>query len=166
MKKTIITIIALVFSVSCFAQKQELQFPFQGGKEKMTRFFKDSIKISDAISKRKLTGVVMVKFTADEQGAVQKIVVYYADDASLVPAVVDAVKKSNDKWVIPSGEKTHDFVMPFYIRFNLPEIDDPALQKATYQNYKNKRAIFPNNQIPLDVATLLPSVTISYDVMM
>ena len=56
--------------------------------------------------------------------------------------------------------------MPFYIRYNLPEVDDADLAKAALTNYRNKKPIYSNNQIPLDMVTLLPAVTINYDVVL
>jgi len=163
MKKISLSIIALLIAVGCFAQK-ELAFPFKGGKEAMTRFFKDSLVISRDIIQKRAAGVVMFKFTVDETGTVKKTIVYYADDAILAVPVIEAIKKSNNKWVIPSHEKIHDYVIPFYIRYNLPETPDADLQNAAFNNYRNKRPILPNNQIPLDMTTLLPAITLSYDV--
>jgi hypothetical protein len=163
MKKITLSVIALLISAGCFAQKG-LAFPFQGGKEAMIRFFKDSLVISQDIIQKKTAGMVMFKFTADDQGNIKKTIIYYADDAILAIPVIEAIKKSNHKWTIPNHEKVHDYVVPFYIRYNLPEDPDARLQKAAFDNYRNKRPILPNNQIPLDMATLLPAVTISYDV--
>lgn len=165
MKKIALSIVALLISISCFAQ-QQLAFPFKGGKDKMTRFFKDSLAVSKGIINRKITGVVMFKFTADDKGDVSKTIIYYADDAVLAIPVIEAIKKTSGQWVIPAGEKTHDFLMPVYIRYNLPENDEPDLQKAALTNYRNKHPIFTNNQLPLDMATLLPAVTISYNVLL
>ena len=164
MKKIALSFIILVSAITCFAQ-QKLAFPFLGGKDIMTRFFKDSLVVSQDIIQRKNTGLVVLKFSANNQGEIKKTVVYYADDASLVPSVIDALKKSNRKWVIPEPEKIHDFVLPVYIRYNVPEGYSDDLQKAAFNNYRNKRPILPNNQIPLDMATLLPSITISYDIL-
>ena len=165
MKKITVFAIALFVSVSCFAQKQA-PFPFKGGKEAMTRFFKDSISIPQEIIKRRVTGVVMLKFTADDKGEVSKTIIYYADDAYLTIPINDALKKSAGKWVIDAKEKTHDFVMPFYIRYNLPEVDDADLAKSVLTNYRRKKPIYSNNQIPLDMVTLLPAVTINYDIVL
>ena len=166
MKKIALSIIVLLVSVSCFAQKQQLAFPFKGGKDKMTRFFKDSLVVSQEIVNRQITGVVIFKFTADDKGDVSKTIVFYADDANLTIPVIAAIKKSSGNWTIPTGEKSHDFLLPVYIRYNLPENDDPSLQKSALSNYRNKRPIFTNNQVPLDMATLLPAVTISYNVLL
>ena len=165
MKKITISAIALLLSISCFAQKQA-GFPFKGGKEAMTKFFKDSVSIPQEIIKRRVTGVVMLKFTADDKGEVSKTIIYYADDAYLTIPINDALKKSAGKWVIDAKEKTHDFVMPFYIRYNLPEVDDADLAKSALTNYRRKKPIYSNNQIPLDMVTLLPAVTINYDIVL
>lgn len=166
MKKITLSIIALLISVSCFAQKQQLAFPFKGGKDKMVKFFKDSLVVSHDIINRRLAGVVIFKFTADDKGDVSKTIVFYADDANLTVPVIAAIKKSSGSWTIPTGEKSHDFLLTIYIRYNLPENDDPSLQKSALSNYRNKRPIFTNNQVPLDMATLLPAVTINYDVLL
>lgn len=131
----------------------------------MTHFFKDSLVVSPVIIQRKTTGVVILKFTADGQGNIAKTIIYYADDAILVSPVIEAVKKSNHKWIIPSREKSHDFIISVNIRYNLPETDDAAMQKAAMDNYRNKRPILSNNQVPLDMATLLPAITINYDIL-
>jgi len=162
MKRISISIIALLITASCFAQ-QKMMFPFQGGKEAMTGFFKDSIVVTPDIIHKKATGLVILKFSADGQGNVSKTIIYYADDAILVTPVIEAIKKSNHKWIIPSREKSHDFIISVNIRYNLPETDDAEMQKAAMQNYRNKRPILSNNQVPLDMATLLPAVTINYD---
>jgi hypothetical protein len=163
MKKVTVSIIALLLSVSCFAQ-EKLAFPFQGGRDVMSRFFKDSLVVSQDLIHKKAAGMVIFKFTADDKGNITKTILYYADDAVLVSPVIEAIKKSNHKWVIPNRQKYHDFVMPFYIRYNLPEGAEPDVLKAAYDTYRNKRPIFPNTQIPLDAATLLPAITVSYDV--
>jgi hypothetical protein len=164
MKKFTITIVTLLITISCFAQ-EKMMFPFQGGKDAMTHFFRDSLVVSPVIIQRKTTGVVILKFTADGQGNIAKTIIYYADDAILVSPVIEAVKKSNHKWIIPSREKSHDFIISVNIRYNLPETDDAGMQKAAMDNYRNKRPISSNNQVPLDTATLLPAITINYDIL-
>ena len=163
MKKISLSIIALLISFGCFAQ-EELAFPFQGGKEAMNRFFKDSLIVTQDIIHKKAVGVVLFKFTADIKGNIKKTIIYYADDAILAVPIIEAIKKSNHKWIIPNHEKAHDFIVPFYIRYNLPENPNADLQNAAYDNYRNRRPILPNDQIPLDMATLLPAITINYDV--
>jgi hypothetical protein len=163
MKKITLFIAALLFSISCMAQEQ-LAFPFQGGKDILTRFFRDSLAVSPQLIQKKVTGMVIVKFTADEKGGINKIIIYYADDAILVSPIIEALKKSNHKWIIPDREKHHDFILPFSIGFNRPAPESADLQKAMLDNYNDKHPIFTNNQVPLDMATLLPTVMVKYDI--
>ncbi|MCR8557667.1 hypothetical protein KXD93_08435 [Mucilaginibacter sp. BJC16-A38] len=164
MKRIAISIIALLITVSCFAQERTI-FPFQGGKEAMTGFFRDSVVVGQNIIHKRATGVVILKFSADLQGNVSQTIIYYADDAILVTPIIEAIKKSNHKWIIPNREKSHDYIISVNIRYNLPDTDDSAIVKAAMENYRNKRPIFSNNQVPLGLATLLPAVTINYDIM-
>src|SRR5260370_32221406 len=106
MKRVLLSAIALFISVCCIAQ-QPLAFPFEGGSQVMTQFFKDSITVSPEIIKSKANGTVIFKFTADEKGTIQKLVIYYADDAILAPPMIAALKKSNHKWIVPDKEKFH-----------------------------------------------------------
>jgi hypothetical protein len=145
------------------AQDQS-SFPFQGGKAVMVSFFKDSLTVSPEIVQKKATGIAVFKFTADEKGAVTKIIVYYADDALLAPPIIEALKKSNHKWIIPDHEKTHDFIIPFSFSFNIPSPGVKALQKTVYDNYRNRNPIIATDQVPLDDTTLLPVVVINYDI--
>ena len=163
MKKTLLFIAAIALSVHCMAQ-QELSFPFQGGKEAMTQFFKDSLVVSPDIIQKKAIGTAVFKFTADAKGAISKIVVYYADDFLLTSPIIDALKKSNFKWIIPNHEKTHDFIIPFTFGFNAPPADNADLQKTVYDNYFNRKPIFSTDQVPLDETTLLPVVLVNYDI--
>jgi len=165
MKRLSLLITTILISISCFAQ-QQLAFPYKGGKDKMVKFFKDSLVVSQDIINRRITGVVIFKFTADDKGDVSKTIVFYADDANLTIPVIAAIKKTSGNWTLTAGEKSHDFLLPVYIRYNLPENDDPSLQKSALSNYRNKHPIFTNNQVPLDMATLLPAVTISYNVLL
>ena len=144
--------------------QEQLSFPFQGGKEGMDKFFKDSLTVSPEIIQKKAIGTAVFKFTADEKGAISKIIVYYADDAILAPAIIDALKKSNHKWIIPDREKTHDFIIPFTFGFNAPPADNADLQKTVYDNYFNRKPIFSTDQVPLDETTLLPVVLVNYDI--
>ena len=163
MKKIILLFVATMFAASCFAQ-QELAFPFQGGKEVMNNFFKANIDVSSDIVKRKLTGTAVFKFTSDTTGAIKKIIIYYADDVSLVTPIIEALKKSDGKWIIPFREKVHDFIIPFNINFQTPAMASAALQKAVYDFQRNRKPLLSNDQIPLDVATLLPTVSIIYEI--
>src|SRR5665213_527245 len=128
MKKSILFIAAILLSVHCMAHEQ-LSFPFQGGKEGMDKFFNDSLTVSQEIIQKKAIGTAVFKFTANEKGVISKIIVYYADDAILAPTIIDALKKSNHKWIIPDREKTHDFIITFAFSFNAPATDSADLQK-------------------------------------
>ena len=141
----------------------QLAFPFQGGKDIMTRFFKDSLTVSNDIIKKRATGMAIFKFTADEQGAISKVVIYYADDLLLTPPIIAALKKSNRKWIIPDHEKFHDFLIPFSVRFNPPILNNAEVQKSSYDFYKNSKRFMSTDQIPLNEATLLPAIVINYD---
>jgi hypothetical protein len=142
----------------------QLAFPFQGGKDILTRFFKDSLVVSDEIIQKKATGLVIFKFTADEKGGITKIIIYYADDAVLVPPIIDALKKSNHKWIIPDHEKFNDFILPVSFSFNPPAPGTKGVQKAVYEFNLKRKPIFSTDQIPLDLATLLPTIMINYDI--
>ncbi|WP_295673777.1 hypothetical protein [uncultured Mucilaginibacter sp.] len=161
--KKIIFIAALIFQTAyCFAQEQ-LSFPFQGGNDAMSQFFKDSLNVSQDIIQRKIIGTAVIKFTASQNGRISKIVVYYADDALLVQPVIDALRKTNRKWIISSAEKMHDFIIPFVFSFNPPETAGSDLQKTVYDNYHSRNPILSKDQVPLDETTLLPPVPVSYD---
>ena len=163
MKKILLFTIAVLSSVYCRAQT-ELAFPFQGGGTVMTRFFRDSLKVSPEIIKKKATGTAVFKFTADEKGTIKKIIVYYADDYLLTLPIIEALKKSNHKWVIPDHEKFHDFIIPFSISFNPPAMASNATIKEAYKFYSQRKPIISYNQVPLEYATLLPTVVVSYDI--
>ena len=163
MKKTILFFVAVMCAATCFAQ-QELAFPFQGGKEVMNSFFKENVDVSADIVKRKPSGTAVFKFTSDTAGTIKKIIVYYADDISLVTPIIDALKKSDGKWIIPFRTKTHDFIIPFNVNFKAPATANAALQKAVYDFHKSRRPLLSNDQIPLDMATLLPTVSVIYEI--
>ena len=152
----------MLFSVYSMAQ-ETLSFPFQGGKDVMTSFFKANIVVSQEIIQKRASGTVVFKFTADEKGTITKIVVYYADDAVLVPPIIEALKKSNHKWIIPDHEKFNDFIIPFSYTFNAPPAESEELRKDVYTYTRNRKPIFSTDQVPLDEATLLPAVSINYD---
>src|ERR1700712_1754903 len=140
MKNTLLILISLLSSAYCMAQ-QQLAFPFQGGGTAMTQFFKDSIAVSPDIIKSKANGTVIFKFTADQKGTIQKLVIYYADDAILAPPLIEALKKSNHKWVVPDNEKSHDFILSFAITFNPPAAGTPSPQKGVYNFYLKRKPI-------------------------
>ena len=157
-------IIALILIIGCRAMaQQELAFPFQGGKQIMMQYFKDNVTIPAELIKQQANGVAVFKFTADQQGNIQKIIVYYADDVSLTPPIIEALKKSARKWIIPDKEKVHDFILPFTIKFNSPAMETVALDKSAYAYYNKRQPVMAFNQIPIDMATLLPAVVINYD---
>jgi hypothetical protein len=162
MKKILLLVVTILLYGYCMAQAQ-LVFPFQGGKGIMTRFFKDSLIISPQIIQKKATGTAVFKFTADEQGVIRKMIVYYADDLILTQPIIEALKKSNHKWIIPDNEKSHDFIILFTIGFTTPATGNATLQKAVYDFYSHRKPILSYDQVPLDMATLLPSVVINYD---
>jgi hypothetical protein len=164
MKKFLIIAALIISSTYCKAQEGALAFPFQGGSPVMTRFFKDSVIVSPEIIQKKATGMAVIKFTADISGNVQKIVIYYADDYLLTLPIIEGLKKSTKKWIIPNKEKFHDFIIPFSINFRNPETGLAEVQKAAYDFYKNRRSITANDQIPLNSATLLPTVIIKYNI--
>lgn len=161
MKRIIFLATSLLF-LSVYCRAQQLSFPFQGGNQVMTRFFKDSLTVSPQIIKRRAAGVVVFKFTADEKGAITKLVIYYADDTSLAEPIIAALKKSNHKWIIPDHEKFHDFIIPFSIGFTPPATGNEAAQKAFYNFYLKRKPIVTVDQVPLDMATLLPTIVVNY----
>ena len=161
MKKLLI-IALLLSSVYCKAQEGDLAFPFQGGSPVMTRFFKDSLQVSADVKSKKATGTAVIKFTADINGNISRIVIYYADDYVLALPVIDALKRSSKKWIIPNKEKFHDFIIPFSIGYLNPSTGTGEVQKAAYDFYVHRRPITAKDQIPLNAATLLPTVVVEY----
>jgi len=164
MKKTLLLSIAVLFLAGYCVAQQQLSFPFQGGKEVMTKFFKDNVVVSPEIIQKRAVGIVIFKFTADIKGKITKMVIYYADDAVFAEPVADAIKKSNHKWVIPDYEKSHDYIIPFSFSFNTPVADTVEMEKPFFDGYRSRKPITTNNQVPLDLATLLPPVIVKYDI--
>src|SRR5579862_8407846 len=160
--KKLFSIIALFVSIHSFAQ-EKLAFPFQGGNKAMTQFFKDSLKVSKEIIHAKATGSVIFKFSADENGNIKNLVIYYADDVLLAPPAIEALKKSNHKWIIPNDEKMHDFVLPFLIKFKASDNDDMETQNAMHNFYTKRKPIVARDQIPLNLTTLLPAIVVNYE---
>ena len=144
--------------------QEQLAFPFQGGKEIMTRFFTENLIVPKDAVKKRVSGTAIFKFTADENGALSKIVIYHADDLALTPFIIEALKKSSSKWIIPNREKFHDFILPFSIRHNTPVTGAAEVQKSHYDFYKSSRPFVATDQIPLNEASLLPTIVINYDV--
>ena len=163
MKKILLLAVALIISSYCIAQ-QQLAFPFQGGSDAMKQFFKDSLTVSPEIIKSKATGTVVFKFSADQKGTIQKLVIYYADDAVLAPPLIEVLKKSNHRWVVPDNEKSHDFILSFAVSFNPPAPATRSPQKAVYNFYLKKKPILSTNQVPLDNVTLLPAIDVRYSI--
>ena len=161
MRKIIIAICILLASRAAMAQ-QELAFPFQGGNKVMGKFFKDSLMVTPEIIKKRATGTAVFKFTADEKGNIKKIIIYYADDYVLTIPIIEALKRSNHKWIIPDKEKVHDFILPFSINFIPPPTGADKVEKEAYDYYVKRKPYLSYDQIPLDMATLLPTVTINY----
>jgi hypothetical protein len=161
--KKILLIVALVFTAFCCKAQDEVPFPFQGGSTIMTRFFKDSLTVSPDIIQKKATGMVIFKFTADINGVIKKIIIYYADDYVLVPPLTEALRRSSRKWVIPNHEKLHDFLITFTVNFNPPVVASRALEGDMYNFYAQRKPILSVNQVPIDDATLLPNVVVNYD---
>ena len=162
MKKLLLATICLFVCGCCMAQ-EDLAFPFQGGHGVMSRFFRDSTKVTQDVIAKRATGMAVVKFMADDQGQVSKIVIYYADDLSLALPVIEALKKTSHKWIIPNHEKFHEFILPFNISFNIPTTGNAAVQAAYYDFYLHHKPVPSTDQIPLNEATLLPAVMIKYD---
>lgn len=156
--------LCLVLAALCVKAQAQLAFPFQGGKQVMLDYFKNTIKVGPEISGKAATGVVIFKFTADQQGAIKKIIVYYADDLLLTRPLIDAIKQSDHKWIIPDKETLHDFILPFSIAFNTPTVSNDNAQKSLFNYYANRKPVMSFDQIPLDMATLLPTITVNYDV--
>lgn len=162
MKKITLTIFAVAAFFCCKAQ-QQLEFPFQGGSTVLHQFFKDSLIVTPDIIDKKATGLAIFKFTADSKGRVSKIIVYYADDAILIGPIIDALKKSDRKWIIPDKEKLHDFIIPFSISFTPTASGAIPEKNGLYNFYLQHKPMITQNQVPLDMATLLPTVQVSYE---
>src|ERR1700754_2838591 len=146
MKNLLLVITIALLNLNAKAQ-ETLAFPFQGGKEVMAKFFKDSLVVSPQLIAKKATGTAVFKFTADEKGTIKKIIIYYADDIMLTPPIIEALKKSNHKWIIPDREKFHDFIIPFTINFDIPLTGNAAVQKAYYDFYLHHKPVLTVDQI-------------------
>lgn len=159
--KRIILLAAILLSALYTHAQQQMAFPFQGGKDVMMNFFKENVVLPQALKDKKATGTAVLKFTADPNGAIQKIVVYYADDYSIAMPFIDALKKSDKKWIIYDKEKFHDFIISCTINL-APEKATAATQKKVYDSYSKRTPIFASNPVPLDMATLLPAIITTY----
>lgn len=146
-------------SFSYAMAQQELDFPFQGGSQVMNDYFARNLKITDLIKQRAASGTVIMKFTSDPKGSIIKMVVYYADDASLIEPVIAALKGTDGKWIIPDKQKFYDFVIPFSIAIASP---DAKASKAMLQYFNTKNPIVATDQVPLNLVTLLPAISVKY----
>lgn len=156
-------LLAVVFTTTAAMAQKTLDYPYQGGQEAMNQFFNNNFVPSAEIKQARAAGTVTLKFTADPKGAIKKIIVYYADDLSLVQPVADLIKKTDKKWIIFDGEKMHDYIITFAISYNTPQTGAATANKAYTTFYARRTPIFTNNQVPLDMATLLPTVALKYD---
>jgi hypothetical protein len=162
MKRFILLAAILLCNVYSYAQ-QGMAFPFQGGKDVMMDYFKKNVIIPQDIKQRKATGTAVLKFTADIKGAIQKIVVYYADDYIIAMPFIQALQNSDRKWIIPDDEKLHDFIISFTVNLEMPTgMVTAATQKQVYESYKQRKPVWASNPVPLGVATLLPAVITTY----
>ncbi len=177
-------ILALVFTVlicsSALAQRKKgdakqipakdtvatikvLPAPFKGGIDTMFQFFKDNLKVSQQIIKAKASGTVIIKFSTDTKGYITSIVVFYADDYSLIQPVTDALRRTNAKWVIPAPATEYDFVAQFIFNYK-PEGDiKPAALKSILDFYQQRKPIIATDQVPLKYATMLPTIVVNYE---
>ncbi|MBW4890329.1 hypothetical protein KXQ82_11400 [Mucilaginibacter sp. HMF5004] len=166
MKKLLVLFTAILISGAAMAQMipmaNELPAPFKGGNAAMKVFFRDSLQVTPSIQKAKASGMVIFKFTADAKGNLSKMVVYYADDIVLTEPVIDALKRTSGKWVIPVDHKFYDFIIPFSINYKPGATPKPAALKAVLDFAQSKKPIVAADQVPLNAATLLPTVIINY----
>ncbi len=149
-------------AVLCFGYamaQDEMDFPYQGGKQVMADYFKTNIAVTELIKLRAASGLVVMKFTADDKGGIIKMVVYYADDASLTEPVIKALRGTNGKWIVPDKQKSYDFLIPFSINIDAP---NAKASKAMLQFYNSRVPIIATDQIPLNTVSLLPTVQVKY----
>jgi hypothetical protein len=158
MKKLILMLMAAM-SFSYAMAQDEMDFPFQGGNQVMADYFANTIKVTELIKQRAASGLVIMKFTADEKGSITKMVVYYADDASLTEPIIRSLKGTNGKWIIPVKQKSYDFLIPFSINIDAPTA---KASKAMLQYYNSRSPIIATDQIPLNTVSLLPTVQVKY----
>ena len=166
MKKVFLLFTTLLLSGYVMAQmmpiKTDLPQPFKGGNEAMMQFFKDSLQVTPLIEQKKASGMAIFKFTADSKGTISKIVVYYADDLMLTQPVIEALKRTNGKWVIPADHKFYDFIIPFSINYKPATPPHAAALKALLDYQQNHKPIIATDQVPLNSATLLPTIVVNY----
>ena len=166
MKKALVLFIAILVSGCAMAQMvpvdTDLPQPYKGGVEAMKQFFKDSTQVTPAIQKAKASGMVIFKFTADTKGVISKIVVYYADDLILTEPVIEVLKRTNGRWIVPADHKFYDFILPFSINFKPESAPRPSELKAILDFNQVRKPIIAHDQVPLNAATLLPTIVINY----
>ncbi|GAB3923715.1 hypothetical protein [Mucilaginibacter myungsuensis] len=158
MKRLVLLLVAIMAISSAKAQ-QEMDFPFQGGQRVMADYFTNTVNATELMKQRGAYGLVIMKFTADNKGSIIKMVVYYADDASLPEPVIAAMKGTNGKWIIPAKEKSYDFIIPFSINLDGPI---EASAKPMFDFYNSRQPITTKDQVPLNTVSLLPTVQIKY----
>jgi hypothetical protein len=159
MKKLLLILAAVMLFINC--QAQDAEFPFQGGKDVMMNFFGEHLKTTPLIAENAATGLVVMKFTADQKGKIIKMIVYYADDAILTEPIVNVLRQTNGKWIVPANEKSYDFIIPFSIQIN--PSSNKHVETQMFNFYKAKQPIISVDQIPLNMVTLLPTIKLSYD---
>ncbi len=130
----------------------------------MMSFFKDSLTVSQGIIDSRAYGQVIIKFSADPLGRVSKMMVYYADDAILVQPAVDALRRSQKHWTIPTGEATTDYLITFSFNFIPPAAPSAELENAIYNYNINRKPITFENESLLQDGILLPTVAVNYDI--
>jgi hypothetical protein len=127
------------------------------------QFFKDTLQVTPEIKQAKAAGLVIFKFSADDKGNIKNVVIYYADDAILAGPAVEALKKSDHKWIIPDNEKLHDFLFPVLIKLNATDDDNAETRNALHHFYAKRKPILTKDQVPLNLTTLLPEVVVTYN---
>ncbi|MEO6524104.1 MAG: hypothetical protein ABIN91_20635 [Mucilaginibacter sp.] len=181
MKRIFALAIAILLFSSAFAQKKkaakkehaddapkevvkkELPQPFKGGVDSLLLFFKDNLIVTPAIVKAKASGSAIIKFTADNEGFLTSIVVYYADDYILTQPATDALRRTNGKWVIPKEVESYDFVIQFTYNYKPAGAIKPAAMKAILDFHQKHVPIIAHDQVPLNYATLLPTIIVDYN---
>lgn len=156
-------VIALLLISVCGKAQNQSPFPYKQGSEAMMKFFKDTLVVSPDLVARKITGTVVLKFSADANGTISRIVVYYADDVSLAQPVIDALKKTNHQWNIPANNKLYDYLLSFTINYNMPDSSNADLKDQIYKALAQRKQITATNEVPLGPVTLLPNVVVTYE---
>jgi hypothetical protein len=87
--KSTLIILVLLFVSLCSRAQDELAFPFKGGSEVMSKFFRDSVALTPDIIQKKATGTVIFKFSADQQGNISKHAAAYRRAEKVRPPMGD-----------------------------------------------------------------------------